>query len=110
MSTDAPVDNSGSFGSATHVVECPICPEIFETPAVIVTAPGVAAALGVPADALASMHAHQQAEILERRLHAHLVKHTPEEWLPVLMESRRRAIELEDILAGYARREIGLSS
>lgn len=110
MTTEVPVDNSGSFGGATHVVECPLCPEIFETPAVILTAPGVAAALGVPADALASMHAHQQAQILERRLHAHLVKHTPEEWLPALMEARARAAAAEDAAAVYARRDAGLSS
>lgn len=54
-------------------------------------APAVAAALGLPADALLQIHTHQAMKRDERNLEQHLITHGPHDWLPALMDARREA-------------------
>ncbi len=78
---------------------CPVCDTEFDfdlTP--VPRAPGLAAALGIGVEALALQHGFEQAQRRERLLHDHLAGHTPEEWLPKLMEARRYAEAADDEL------------
>lgn len=85
-------------------LECPLCDWTEESEqdryaqSNQAAARAAAAALGMPADALLPIHAHQAARRDETTLHDHLATHPPEDWLPALMQARKRA----DNLAGDA--------
>lgn len=73
------------------VLRCPLCPWTL-TPAAelhaasnAVAAPAVAAALGMPAGALLSIHQHQARQRDEHAIEVHMWTHPPAEWLPKLM-------------------------
>lgn len=82
---------------------CPVCdwtePRTFVAYAVsnAVAAPSVAAALGMPADALLSIHQHQNAKRDEATLKRHLSTHGPEDWLPVIMRARTTTQRVRDL-------------
>lgn len=70
---------------------CPLCRWHIDIPAGDdpVIASGVAAAMGVPADAFASIREHQAKQRIELDLKRHLMTHGPDEWLPALLKARR---------------------
>lgn len=73
---------------------CPLCdwthvPEAAQYAASnVVAAPAVAAALGMPADALLSIHRHQAMGRDEQAIDQHMRTHPPQDWLPMLMQLR----------------------
>lgn len=60
-------------------------------------APGVAAALGVPVDALASIHQRQNMRRLENDLRQHFTGHKVEEWVQALREAREEITRLQSV-------------
>ena len=71
-----------------EVIACPICDWTYERIEMPQANDFLGDIFGVGATSLTAMWAHQEADRTERALHDHLVKHTPEEWLPQLMQAR----------------------
>ena len=70
---------------------CPLCDWTLESevarmrrPDNLAAAPGVAAALGVPTDAMLSIHENACRRRDEHELEQHLSTHGPKDWLPAL--------------------------
>ena len=57
-------------------------------------APGVAAAFGITAEALASIHRGQNMHRLEADLRSHFTSHKVEEWVQALREAREEIARL----------------
>lgn len=68
-------------------IACPLC-DWTVAPPQPQYAPAVAAALGVPTDALASIHHHQNLRRLEADIKQHLSSHKLEEWVTALTQAR----------------------
>lgn len=74
--------------------ECPICGQAFEAECEVDPAsvpPMLADILGTTPLGAAEGWNHQRRTRLEQELSRHLAKHTPQEWLPALMQARRLA-------------------
>jgi hypothetical protein len=70
-----------------QLIPCPLCPWTIERPEPQF-APAVAAALGVPTDALAAIHQQQNMRRLEHELEQHLGSHKLPEWVAALTKAR----------------------
>lgn len=87
-------------------VSCPLCDWTLELDPTLTdrnAAPAVAAALGMPAHALLSIHAHQAAQRTESLIDAHMRSHQPKDWLPALMDARRQITRRDDLVAELRR-------
>lgn len=79
----------------TMNLHCPLCDWTQEAEATrytesnLAASPGIATALGMPADALLSIHLHQARRRDETTIEHHLGTHGPHDWLPALMDARR---------------------
>lgn len=87
---------------ALAVYRCPLCdwvhtPEALQYAASnVAAAPAVAAALGMPADALLSIHRQQAMGRDEHAIERHMRTHPPQDWLPALIEARATVRRLEN--------------
>lgn len=76
------------------VLKCLLCDWEIEPPTPQY-APAVAAALGLPTEALASIHQQQNMHRLESDLRQHFSGHKVEEWVKALREAREEIARLE---------------
>ena len=65
-------------------------------------APAVAAAMGLPADALLSMHTRQCMRHDETMLNRHLGSHRLDEWVTALMTARGQVAQIGRIMLDQA--------
>lgn len=90
------------------IARCPLCEWTLDRPADLgsrnaAAVPSLAAALGMPADALLAIHQHHAAGRAEADIEAHMSTHKPQEWLPALMDARRDLTRYDDLVAELRR-------
>lgn len=90
---------------------CPLCDWTLESevarmrrPDNLAAAPGVAAALGVPTDAMLSIHENACRRRDEHELEQHLSTHGPKDWLPALTAALDATQHLEIATTSAAER------
>lgn len=90
-----------------RVVSCPMpgCGAAFVLDPVPECPPALAQALGLPQLSLEGHWSHQSAQKLEGELHAHMLTHPPEEWLPEFTDAHR-ALERERDITAELRRHV----
>lgn len=71
----------------SELIPCPLCDWTIERPE-SQFAPAVASALGMPTEALAAIHQHQNLRRLEKDLEHHLSSHKLPEWVAALTQAR----------------------
>lgn len=83
-------------------MNCPVCAEGFDEPTPTAEQPaaaGVAQALGVPLVALIGIHDQQNRRRFANDVESHLRKHGPDDWLPVLMQTKNDLADALKLLA-----------